>query len=105
MLVILLVFNSWDLKNSNNTIYDVRLLRRSHGAWYVVRDLGAALGESRLDSGPRGTTSRRFERQTFITGIRDGFVTFSYHGWHPELFRGRIVPADRASGPPRCCPD
>ncbi len=45
LLVILLVFNSWDLKDSNNTIYE-----RHHDGqidrWYVVRDLGAALGES-----------------------------------------------------------
>src|SRR5207248_2010871 len=45
LLVILLVFNSWDLKDSNNTMYDQDdggRLRR----WYVVRDLGAAMGET-----------------------------------------------------------
>ena len=93
LLVILLAFNSFDLKSPNNSIYDVRLPGNRREQWYVVRDLGAALGESaRL--GPTRNDPGRFERQTFITGIRDGFVTFSYHGWHPELFRGRIVPAD-----------
>jgi hypothetical protein len=93
LLVILLAFNSFDLKSANNSVYDVRLSGGRTEQWYVVRDLGAALGESaRL--GPTRNDPGRFERQTFITGIRDGFVTFSYHGWHPELFRGRIVPAD-----------
>ena len=93
LLVILLAFNSFDLKSSNNSVYEVRLPGGRTEQWYVVRDLGAALGESaRL--GPTRNDPGRFERQTFITGIRDGFVTFSYHGWHPELFRGRIVPAD-----------
>jgi hypothetical protein len=93
LLVILLAFNSFDLKSSNNSVYDVQLSGGRTEQWYVVRDLGAALGESaRL--GPTRNDPGRFERQTFITGIRDGFVTFSYHGWHPELFRGRIVPAD-----------
>jgi len=93
LLVILLAFNSFDLKSSNNSVYDVRLSGNRTEQWYVVRDLGAALGESARLS-PSRNDPERFERQTFITGIRDGFVTFSYHGWHPELFRGRIVPAD-----------
>src|SRR4029453_7248605 len=41
LLVILLMFNSWDLKDSNNTLYEVRNAGSVH-RWYVVRDLGAA---------------------------------------------------------------
>jgi hypothetical protein len=88
LLVILLVFNSWDLKDSNNTIYDVREGNQA-GRWYVVRDLGAALGESaRL--APKRNNIERFERQRFITGVNDGFVDFTYHGWQPELVRHAI---------------
>src|SRR5437762_5655586 len=43
LLVILLMFNSSDLKNTNNTLYEVGDAIRH---WYVVRDLGAALGET-----------------------------------------------------------
>jgi len=89
LLVILLTFNSWDLKDSNNTMYDVeqggRALR-----WYVVRDLGAALGESAKRFGPKRNNIERFERQTFISGIEDGFVRFPYGGWQPELVRHAI---------------
>src|SRR4029453_4585151 len=44
LLAILVLFNNSDLKDSNNTIYE-----RAHGDplhWYVVRDLGCALGET-----------------------------------------------------------
>ncbi len=92
LLVILLAFNSWDLKDSNNTIYDVRRDGRVE-RWYVVRDLGAALGESgRL--APRRNNIDRFERQAFITGIDAGFVGFTYHGWQPALVRHVITPDD-----------
>jgi len=92
LLVILLVFNSWDLKDSNNTIYDVR---RDGGVepWYVVRDLGAALGETgRL--APKRNNIEKFERQTFITGVTGGFVDFTYRGWQPRLVRGAITVED-----------
>src|SRR5262245_33593590 len=38
LLVILMVFNSSDLKNSNNTLYEYKDHGR-HERWYVVRDL------------------------------------------------------------------
>jgi hypothetical protein len=92
LLVILLVFNSWDLKDSNNTLYEIDRGGRVD-RWYVVRDLGGALG----DSG-RFTTKRndidRFERHPFVVGLEDGFVQFKYRGWHSDLVRGRITVED-----------
>ena len=93
LLVILLIFNSGDLKNSNNTLYNVRGPDGRVEPWYVVRDLGSALGETEHIT-PRRNNPDLFERQTFITGVERGFVTFSYHGKQPELIRGRITPAD-----------
>jgi hypothetical protein len=90
LLVILLLFNSSDLKNSNNTLYEHRDGDRVE-PWFVVRDLGSALGETgRL--APRRGDPALFERQPFMTGIRNGFVEFNYHGYHQELVRGRIRP-------------
>jgi len=92
LLVILLLFDSSDLKNSNNTLYDVT---RHDGPtqWYVVRDLGTALGETgRL--GPKRGNVELLARNRFITGVKDGFVTFDYHGWHQELIENRITPDD-----------
>jgi len=100
LLVILLMFNSWDLKDDNNTLYEVR----NGGAvnrWYVVRDLGAALGETgRFNSlSRRWNRAKRndidtFERHTFIEGVEDGFVKFAYQGRQPELVRHRITVED-----------
>jgi len=93
LLVILLTFNSADLKNSNNTVYEVRGPADRVELRYIVRDLGSALGESGHFT-PTRNDPDLFEREKFITGVRNGFLTFSYHGWHQDLLRGTITPAD-----------
>jgi hypothetical protein len=94
LLVILLMFNSSDLKNSNNTLYEYT---PSSGAtpthWYVVRDLGLALGETGRFSPARNDLGV-FSRTQFITGERRGFIEFDYHGLHKELVTGRITRDD-----------
>ena len=94
LLVILLMFNSSDLKNSNNTLYEYK--PPSGGAathWYVVRDLGLCLGETGRIS-PVRNNLEVFSRTRFITGERGGFVEFDYHGLHKELVRSRITRED-----------
>jgi hypothetical protein len=89
-----MIFNSSDVKNTNNSIYKLAEPREGAARWLVVRDLGSALGETgRLDA--REGDPDLFEQQPFITGVRNGFVEFGgYHGWHQELFRSRITPSD-----------
>jgi hypothetical protein len=92
LLVTLLMFRSTDLKNSNNSIYQHRtgdLVEQ----WYVVRDLGSALGETGRFA-PFRNDPDRFERQRFILDVRNGLVRFDYHGFHQELFRDRIRAED-----------
>jgi hypothetical protein len=98
LLVVLMIFNSSDVKNSNNSIYTLAEPREGAARWFVVRDLGSALGETgRLDA--RKGDPDLFEQPPFITGVHDGFVEFGgYHGWHQELFRGRITPSDVSWG-------
>lgn len=93
LLVILLMFNSSDLKNSNNTLYEFRPSSERVERWYVVRDLGTALGSTGRVAPIRGNVTV-FERHGFIEGIERGFVRFTYHGWHQELVRNRITPDD-----------
>jgi hypothetical protein len=92
LLAILLIFNSSDLKDSNNTLYDVR----QGGAvtqWFVVRDLGTALGETgRL--APMRSDPALLGKQPFIAGVRDGYVRFHYHGLHQELFDRHLTVDD-----------
>jgi hypothetical protein len=94
LLVILLMFNSSDLKSDNNTLYEFR----SEGSdraerWYVVRDLGTALGSTAKLTPIRGNPDV-FERLGFIKGIKHGFVEFIYDGRHQHLVDGRITSAD-----------
>ena len=59
----------------------------------MVRDLGTALGETGHLRPRRGEIDL-FEREPFITGISDGFVTFNFRGRFQELVRRRITPDD-----------
>ena len=93
LLVSLLLFNSSDLKNANNTLYEFRAPGGRVERRYVVRDLGTALGGTGRVTPARGRIDL-FERHGFIKGTRDGFVEFDYHGWHQELVRRRLTPAD-----------
>lgn len=92
LLVILLMFNSSDLKDSNNALYEVRgalgLERR-----YVVRDLGTALGSTARIAPIRGDPDV-FETLGFIRYVRNGFVEFDYNGRHQPVVDNCIRPAD-----------
>jgi hypothetical protein len=92
LLVILMMLNSSDLKDSNNTVYEIRTEKGRHH-WFVVRDLGIGLGNTSQVRAPLGDIDA-FEEHGFITGTENGFVTFDYRGHHEELIRQRITPAD-----------
>jgi hypothetical protein len=93
LLVILVMFNSADLKNSNNSIYERTPTDGLPRRWYVVRDLGTSLGATgRIDPTPNKPDV--FERRPFILGVRNGYVQFDYHAIHGDLVRHRITPDD-----------
>jgi hypothetical protein len=94
LLVILLLFNSTDLKDSNNTIYQVSR-RGAPANWFVVRDLGAALGETGRFA-PRGGDADLFEESPFIGGVKNGFVEFANRSSYQPLFQQRITRQDAA---------
>jgi hypothetical protein len=92
LLAILMMFNSTDLKTSNNSVYE----RKTGGRverWYVARDIGAALGDSHRFA-PRKNHIETFERHPFILGVRNGYVDFAYKGWYEKFVRDRIKPED-----------
>jgi len=92
LLVTLLLFNSSDLKNANNTLYEHRTGDLAE-PWYVVRDLGMALGQTGRWA-PRRGNAALFAAAPFITGTHDGMVEFDYRGYHQELVRNRIGVGD-----------
>ena len=94
LIVLLMMFNSTDLKNSNNSLYE-----RREGdfveQWYVARDVGSALGDTNRIA-PRKNHAESFERMPFILGVTNGHVDFAYNGWYKNLVRERIKPEDVA---------
>jgi hypothetical protein len=92
LLVMLMMFNSSDIKNENNALYEVKKPTDGVGQWYVVRDLGTGLGDTGRLAPQRGDPDI-FEHEAFITSVKDGVVHFNFHGWHQDLFR-KISPGD-----------
>jgi len=92
LLVVLLMLNSTDLKDSNNSIYETATPWDGASRWYVVRDVGAALGETGTLF-PRRNWLEGFERESFITGLHGAAVAFGYRGRHQELL-AMIAPGD-----------
>jgi len=84
LVVTLLMFNSWDLKDSNNTVYEVQQGNGAVDRWYVVRDLGGALGESGRFR-PTRNNIEKFEHHSWLSGVSDDRVVFRYGGKDPEL--------------------
>jgi hypothetical protein len=84
LLVVLMMFNASDFSNENNVLYDVHGLGQDIERWYVVRDLGTALGDTGKLSPHRGDPDI-FAREPFITGVKGHYVQFNYHGRHQEL--------------------
>ena len=77
------ILENMDLKASNNTIYTLTSPAEGASRWYVVRDLGYALGRAGYN-GPRGEVDA-FERAPFIKEVVDGKVVFHFGGRHKKL--------------------
>lgn len=76
LLVLQALFENPDIKPSNNTIYELRTPGEGASRWYVVRDIGYSLGNSRFN-GTR-TDIDAFEQAPFIRGVEGGKVRFHY---------------------------
>jgi len=92
LLVTLLMLNSTDLKDDNNAIYSLSEPWDGASRWFMVRDVGAALGETGKLF-PRRNWLEGFEKQGFITKIDGQSVEFDYDGRHQQLL-SMITPAD-----------
>jgi hypothetical protein len=96
LLALMMMLNSSDIKNSNNSLYELTgSLSGSNEPrrWFVVRDVGAALGETGRIDPVRGNADL-FAKSKFIEGVEEGWVRFNYHGRHQELVHKTIKPED-----------
>lgn len=103
LIVTQLILNSWDLKASNNRIYDAVDPSASPRRLFLVRDLGSSLGHSKqgrlfsmLDiKGKQGSKNdlEGFERQGFIRKVEGNRVEFDYRGMNNALTK-IVTPPD-----------
>ncbi|HTM05278.1 MAG TPA: hypothetical protein VL173_17330 [Vicinamibacterales bacterium] len=94
LLATMLLLNSTDLKTENNIVYRVNEDGRDE-MWYVVRDLGATLGETGVYR-PRRNDVDAFEASPFLVShADDGSLKFGFQGLQRELLRDVDAPALR----------
>jgi hypothetical protein len=95
LFVLMVLINNWDLKTSQNAVYQDMQNGEGPRDLYVVKDLGASFGKTNwLFPGTRGDVEG-FEREGFIRKVENNRVTFHYQGgWRePHLVAG-ATPAD-----------
>jgi hypothetical protein len=86
LLVVMLMLNSTDLKDDNNSIYELSKPWDGASRWFLPRDVGAALGETGKLY-PRRNWLDGFERHAFLTDVSDTRLRFDYAGRHQELLK------------------
>ena len=92
LLVLMMIFNSTDLKDDNNSIHEYRNGGRVE-RWFTVRDLGSALGDTRR-LGPYKGDPDAFEHEPYIIGVTRNRVQFAYTGYYERYIKDRISPDD-----------
>jgi hypothetical protein len=86
LVATLLLFNQWDFKTSNNSIYKVHDQPDGQREWYVVRDLGASLGRTPslgIFHGTRNDLSA-FRKERYVRGSDGGDARFAMTIHGPE---------------------
>jgi len=95
LITLMRIVNNWDLMDRNNVIYEFKEPVEGARRWYVVKDVGAALGKT----GPLGLERQGtkndvegFEKQDFIKGVEGGRVRFDDAGRdHRDLYQDVTV--------------
>jgi hypothetical protein len=84
LLSILLVLNSYDLADSNNTLYELSAPEGGIARWYVVKDIGGALGGHKALLGSIRSATKddldRFEKTGFVKGYDGQRARLDYKG-------------------------
>jgi hypothetical protein len=103
LIVAQMLLANWDLKPSNNRIYQTTDPSGTPRRRYVVRDLGSSLGSPKQHRffaflGTRGSQGTKndiagYERRGFITEVDGSRVEFDYRGLNEELTT-IVTPAD-----------
>jgi hypothetical protein len=80
LVVLMVMITNWDLKTSNNTVYEQRHDGAAPARRYVVKDLGESFGRSvRYLTLGKGNDIGEFEREGFIRRVDGDHVEFHYN--------------------------
>jgi hypothetical protein len=80
LVVLMVMITNWDLKTSNNTIYEQRHDGAAPARRYVVKDLGESFGRSvRYLTLGKGNDIGAFNREGFIRRVDGDRVEFHYN--------------------------
>lgn len=86
LLVLHALLGNSDLKDSNNSLYELNRPHEGAARWYVTRDVGHTFGRTGVIFAPRGDIDV-FEKTPFILGVSGGLVQLDYKGLHGNLFK------------------
>jgi hypothetical protein len=86
LLVLHALLGNSDLKDSNNSVYELNRSHEGAARWYVTRDVGHTFGRTGVIFAPRGDIDV-FEKTPFILGVSGGLVQLDYKGLHGNLFK------------------
>lgn len=84
LIALTVILNNWDIKPSQNKIYEFDTPRGGARRWYVMRDLGATFGRPKWPDGSRNDPDD-FEKHPFILGFDGDRPRFADQGRHDEL--------------------
>lgn len=102
LVVAQLILNNWDMKTSNNRLYEATDSSAAPRRQFMVRDVGSSLGHSKQFPlfaflGTRGMQGSKndlegFEQQGFIKSVNGNRVEFDYRGMNEALVNTVTVP-------------
>ncbi len=86
--VMMLLINNWDIKDSNNVIFNVRNRRTGKTeALYVISDLGGSLGKTGNFIVRSRNKPSDFVKSKFIESVKGDLIDFNYGGKKKSLFK------------------
>ena len=94
LFVLMVMVNNWDLRTAQNAIYRVDV-EGTPRHWFVVKDLGAALGRTNWFVPGKRDDIEAFEKEGFLDRVEGNRVTFHYRGaWLEPHLAASITPVD-----------
>lgn len=95
LFVLMVIMNNWDVKTSQNAIYEFETEREGAHRWYVVKDLGASLGKTRWFFPGTRNDLEGFEKEGFIQSVEGERVEFHYRGaWREPHLKRHVTTTD-----------